>query len=77
MELVDENTLASWLTHEIQKHEGCDRCEIVTVYKRPDAEDDKCNWSVGIFVSHNPDQEACRRNLNHVRDLAAEQFKLN
>src|SRR5262245_45334110 len=76
MELVDENTLASWLTHEIQKHEGCNRCEIVRVYKRPDAEGHECNWRVGVFVSHNPNQEACRQNLNHVRDSAAEQFKL-
>jgi hypothetical protein len=76
MELVDENTLAGWLTHEIQKYQGCDRCEIVRVYKRPDAEDAECNWRVGIFVSHNRDQEACRKNLNYVRDSGAEQFKL-
>jgi len=76
MEFVDEDTLASWLTREIQKHHGCDRCEIVKVYKRQDAEDSERNWRVGIFVSHNPDQEACRKNLNHVQDSAAEQFKL-
>src|SRR5262249_11609472 len=76
LELVDENTLASWLTHEIRKHEGCDRCEIVKVYKRENVEDSECNWRVGVFLSHNPDQEACRQNLNQVQDSAAEHFNL-
>jgi hypothetical protein len=76
MELVDANTLATWLTEQIQRHEGCDRCKIVQVYKSLDAEDRDCNWRIGVFVRRNPDEEACQKNLSRVRQLAEEQFNL-
>ena len=76
MELVDANTLATWLTDQIQGLQGCDGCKVVQVYKSLDAEDGDCNWRIGVFVRRNPDEEGCHKNLSRVRQLAQEQFNL-
>ena len=76
-ELMSESTLATWLTDAIRKHPGCERCTIVTVYKflrRPFG--DGPNWSIGTFISNNPDQKACQCALERVKQLASERFDL-
>ena len=76
-ELIDETTLAARLTDAIRKHKGCERCTVLNVYKllrRPTGA--RANWSIGTFISNNPDQQACQSALDSVKRSALEQFDL-
>ena len=75
-ELIDESTLANWLTGEIRKQPGCERCTILDVYKLPQSMVFNGNWSIGAFVSSNPDQKACQCALDQVKGLARDRFDL-
>ena len=75
-ELIDEAALAAWLTEEIRKHRGCEHCTILNVYRLPTLVAGGPNWSVGAFISHNPDQQACECAFGRVKQLALERFDL-
>jgi hypothetical protein len=43
--LVSVAELSRWLTTELRKFDGCEECEISSVYQLREPDSDGCNWS--------------------------------
>ena len=76
-QLIDDVSLAKWLTAELKKQPGCGGCSVSSVYKleRPDPEG--INWSYGLAIGQGTAPGVLDAALSVVLPIARQRFNLH